>query len=133
MLILIIVVLYDICRDSEGASAHHLRLECMNRKNGCNCRISMKVGVFTQTGEHNHDTQFREQQRAATVQECLNVIREPRMGRKGSKNTRTRRDARISLNPALERRIQGDKRANQPPVPTKVDELHSWETHPKFR
>ena len=110
----------------------------MNRKSGCNCRMSMRDDVFTQTGEHNHENQFREQQRAATVQECLNLVREPRMGRQGPKKileiARKRHpQARIALNPALERRIQREKRANQPPAPTTVDELErSLEAHPEF-
>jgi len=116
-----------------------MKLECMHRKQGCNCKMSMRDGVYTQTGEHNHATDFAEQHRASAVQECLNLVREPRMGRQGPKKileiARTRHPrARIALNPALERRIQREKRANQPPAPTTVDEMEvSLEAHPEFQ
>lgn len=45
----------------------------------------MRDGVYTQTDEHNHDAQFGEQHRAAADQECLNLVRETRMGRQGTK------------------------------------------------
>lgn len=38
----------------------------------------MRDGAYTQFGEHNYDAQFGEQHRAAAVQECLNLVREPR-------------------------------------------------------
>ncbi|XP_045033008.1 uncharacterized protein LOC123474674 [Daphnia magna] len=86
-----------------------LILEYMNRKTGgCHCKISMRNGIYTQTGVHNHEPPFREQHRAAAVQECLAIA-------------------------PLERRIQREKRANQPPPPTTTQEmLESMETHPEF-
>ncbi|KZS11993.1 Uncharacterized protein APZ42_023181 [Daphnia magna] len=116
-----------------------LILEYMNRKTGgCHCKISMRNGIYTQTGVHNHEPQFREQHRAAAVQECLAIARTPRMGRQGPKKIlelarSVHPEARIALNPALERRIQREKRANQPPPPTTTQEmLESMETHPEF-
>jgi topoisomerase IA-like protein len=38
----------------------------------------MRDGVYTQFGKHNYDAQFGEQHRAVAVQECLNLVREPR-------------------------------------------------------
>jgi hypothetical protein len=61
------------------------------------------------------------------------------MGRQGPKKIlevarRRHPQARIALNLALERRIQREKRANQPLVPATVDELLvSLEAHPEFR
>ncbi|KAK4024024.1 hypothetical protein OUZ56_009415 [Daphnia magna] len=60
------------------------------------------------------------------------------MGRQGPKKIlelarSVHPEARIALNPALERTIQREKRANQPPPPTMTHEmLESMETHSKF-
>ncbi|KAI9553432.1 hypothetical protein GHT06_021338 [Daphnia sinensis] len=105
---------------------------------GCHCKITMRDGVFTQTGAHNHDAQFEEQHRAAAVNECLDLARAPRMGRQGPKRIveiarSVHREARIALNPALERRIQREKRSNQPFPPTSIDDMiESMAYHPVF-
>ncbi|KZR95975.1 Uncharacterized protein APZ42_009945, partial [Daphnia magna] len=116
-----------------------LRLECINRKIGCHCRMTMRDGVFTQTGAHNHDAQFGEQHRAAAVNECLNLARAPRMGRQAPKRIlevarSVHCEARIALHPALERRIQRQKRSNQPLQTVSIDDMmESMEFHPVFK
>ncbi|KAK4012863.1 hypothetical protein OUZ56_025114 [Daphnia magna] len=99
----------------------------------------MRDGVFTQNGAHNHDAQFEEQHRAAAVNECLDLARAPGMGRQGPKRIveiarSVHREARIALNPALERRIQREKRSNQPLPPTSIDDMmESMAYHPVFK
>ncbi|KAK4009179.1 hypothetical protein OUZ56_018263 [Daphnia magna] len=101
--------------------------------------MTMRDGVFTQTGAHNHDAQFGEQHRAAAVNECLNLARAPRMGRQAPKRILevaryVHCEARIALHPALERRIQRQKRSNQPLQTVSIDDMmESMEFHPVFK
>ncbi|EFX68906.1 hypothetical protein DAPPUDRAFT_329652 [Daphnia pulex] len=85
-----------------------LRLECNRRKQGCPCKIYMRDGIFMQHGEHNHENEVEEQNRALAVRECEIIA-------------------------AVEKRIQRAKRARQPPTPNSVDEmLASMENRPDY-
>ncbi|KAI9558498.1 hypothetical protein GHT06_015285 [Daphnia sinensis] len=95
-----------------------LRLECMNRKIGFPCKMMMRDGVITINKQHG----------AATVNDCLDIARAPRMSRQEPKKIL---ELARSRNP--DARIQREKRANQPQPPTSIDEmLKSIEMYPEF-
>lgn len=99
----------------------------------------MRGGVYTQHGEHNHENEIVEQNRALAVRECELIAADPRFRRLGptgivEEARRRHPNAIIAINPALEKRIQRAKRATQPPTPDSIDQLlTSMEHHPSYR
>ncbi|EFX65988.1 hypothetical protein DAPPUDRAFT_332659 [Daphnia pulex] len=115
-----------------------LRLECNRRKQGCPCKIYMRDGIFMQHGEHNHENEVEEQNRALAVRECEIIAGDPQFRRLVPKQIveearRRHPDVVIACNAAVEKRIQRAKRARQPPTPNSVDEmLASMENRPDY-
>jgi hypothetical protein len=100
-----------------------LQLECVNRKrenDGCPYKIYFVYDVYTQTGLHNHEPMFDEQNWAAVVHECVTIAETPGQGRQGQK--------RIS------EQSRREKRSTQPPTPNSVEDIvQSIETPPEFK
>ena len=116
-----------------------LRLECHKRRIGCPCKLTRRDGIYRQTGVHNHDSEQVELRRARAIRECEVIAGDPQFRRMGPKQVveearRRHPDAIISLNPAVEKRIQRAKRARQPLPPNTIEEMvESMRNRPEYR
>jgi hypothetical protein len=98
----------------------------------------MRDGIFMQHGEHNHENEVEEQNRAFAVRKCEIIAGDPQFRRLVPKQIveearRRHPDVVIACNAAVEKQIQRAKRARQPPTPNSVDEmLASMENSPDY-